>query len=95
MTCISETRFADICDGIHADRDLIIKHNPIGPDDEVLLWMLLSCLISYLSLSEQETPCFTGVPDANTYREAILFVLAGRCEEGFVPEPHIDRMLEK
>ena len=95
MACISETRFAEICDGIRADRDLIIKHNPIGTDDEILLWMLLSCLISYLSLSDQETPCFTGVPDASTYREAILFVLTDRRESGFAPEPYIDRMLDK
>jgi len=95
MACISETRFAQICDGIREDRDLIIKHNPIGTDDEILLWMLLSVMISYLSLANSETPCFTGAPDANTYRNAILFVLNGRTENGFEPEPHIDRMLGK
>ena len=95
MTCISETRFADICDGIRSDRALIIKHNPIGTEDEILLWMLLSCLISYLSLSDQETPCFTGVPDAQTYRDAVMFVLADRRLDGFAVEMHIDRMLEK
>ena len=95
MTCISETKFADICDGIRTDRDLIIKHNPIGTEDEILLWMLLSCLISYLSLTNLETPCFTGVPDADTYRDAIVLVLNDRRTNGFDPIPHIDRMLEK
>jgi hypothetical protein len=95
MACISETRFAEICDGIRADREMIVKHNPIGTADEILLWMLLSCLISYLSLTDQETPCFTGAPDAKTYRDAILFVVNGRAEDGFAPEPYIDRMLEK
>ena len=95
MACISETKFSEICDGIRADRELIIKHNPIGPEDEILLWMLLSCLISYLSLTDQETPCFAGVPDAKTYRDAILFVLSGQTENSFDPEPHIDRMLER
>ena len=93
MACINETRFAEICDGIAQDRSLIIKHNPVGTDEEVLLWMLLSCLVTYLSLSDQETPCFTGSPDAKTYRDAILFVLADRTENGFDPQPHIDRML--
>ena len=93
MSCISETRFAEICDGIRDDRLAIIKHNPIGTDEEVLLWMLLSCLVTYLSLSEQETPCFTGRPNASTYRDAVLFVLNGRTENGFDPVPHIDRML--
>ncbi|MEQ1761667.1 MAG: hypothetical protein ABL984_00845 [Pyrinomonadaceae bacterium] len=95
MACISETRFAEICDGIRSDRDLIVKHNPLGTEDEILLWMLLSVLISYLSVTDQETPCFTGVPDANTYRDAILFVMNDRTEDGFEPEPHIDRMLGK
>ncbi|MDI1240751.1 MAG: hypothetical protein PSX80_02375 [bacterium] len=95
MTCISETRFIEICEGIRSDRDLIIKHNPIGSEEEILLWMLLSCLISYLSVTDQETPCFTGVPDANAYRDAILFVLDSRREDRFDAKPHIDRMLEK
>lgn len=95
MACISETRFAEICDGIREDRTAIVKHNPIGPDEEVLLWMLLSCLVTYLSLAEEETPCFTGRPDAKTYRDAILFVLKGRAADDFEPEPHIDRMLAK
>ena len=95
MACINETRFAEICDGIRSDRETIIKHNPVGTEDEILLWMLLSCLVSYLSLTDNETPCFTGIPDANTYKDAISFVLNNRVENNFVPEPHIDRMLEK
>lgn len=95
MSFISEARFSDICQGIRDDRDLIIKHNPVGSEDEILLWMLLSCLISYLSLTEQETPCFTGVPDASTYRNAVHFVLNGRSEPPFDAGPHIDRMLAK
>ena len=70
-----------------------MKHNPIGPEEEVLLWMLLSCLVSYLSLGDNETPCFTGRPDAETYRNAIAFVLNGRSGTPFDPRPHIDRML--
>ncbi|MEO7658398.1 MAG: hypothetical protein ABIV48_02180, partial [Pyrinomonadaceae bacterium] len=78
MTKISKAEFARIVRGISEDSESIIKHNPIGPPDEILLWMLLSCLISYLNLSELETPCFTGKPDAKTYRDAIIFVLRDR-----------------
>ena len=78
MTLITEAEFARICHGIIEDRETIIKHNPIGPPDEILLWMLLSCLISYLNLSEIETPCFSGKVDANTYAKAICFVLENR-----------------
>jgi hypothetical protein len=91
---ISEAEFERICSGIAADRETIIKHNPIGSDDEIILWMLLSCLNSYLSLTEQETPCFTARPDVSTYRMAILSVLRGKCKPGFDPGPYIDNLLE-
>lgn len=78
MTKISEEEFGWICAGIREDRAAIIRHNPIGTPEEILLWMLLSCLISYLSLPDSETPCFNGKPDANTYRDAVLFVLKDR-----------------
>ena len=95
MSCISETKFIEISAGIRKDRDSIVKYNPMGTEDEILLWMLLSVLVTYLSLTDVETPCFTGKPNASTYREAILFVLGGRLENTFDPEPYIDRMLAK
>ena len=94
MAYISETRFAEICDGIRADREVIIKHNPIGSDEEILLWMLLSCLISYLSLEENQTPCFTGRPDAETYRKAVKFVMDGRMETAFDVEMYLGKMTD-
>ncbi|HEX8734638.1 MAG TPA: hypothetical protein VF721_04895, partial [Pyrinomonadaceae bacterium] len=89
MTKISETEFARICDGIYEDRESIHRHNPIGTRDETLLWMLLSVLVSYLSLSEIETPCFNGKPTAETYRQAILFVLRERKTEDFDAEKYL------
>lgn len=83
MTSISEAEFAGICRGIYDDRETIIRHNPIGTREEILLWMLLSCLISYLNLAEVETPCFNGMPDAKTYRDAVLFVLNERQSDNF------------
>ena len=91
MTEITELEFARICDGIYEDRELICLHNPIGTRDETLLWMLLSCLISYLSLSEIETPCFTGMPTKETYREAILFILSNK-KTDFEAEKYLDSL---
>lgn len=93
MGKISEDEFERLCKGLLADKNAIIKHNPIGTDVEILLWMLLSCLNSYLSLEEIEMPCFTGKPDAATYREAILFVLRGRLEDDFDPVPFVDKLV--
>ena len=93
MTKISQAEFALICEGIIEDRESIIKHNPIGTNEEILLWMLLSCLISYLNLTDLETPCFTGKPDATTYRDAILFVLKDRKLNDFDPVQYLNRIL--
>jgi hypothetical protein len=92
MTRITEKEFARLVAGIREDRESIIKHNPLGSSDEILLWMLLSCLISYLNLTELETPCFTGKPDAKTYRDAILFVLKDRRGDDFDPESYLSEI---
>jgi hypothetical protein len=92
MARISEQRFSGICDQIVADRAVIIANNPLGSDEEILLWMLLGVLASYLSLSELETPCFSGKPNADTYRDAIRFVLNGRTDGEFDPEPYLVKM---
>jgi hypothetical protein len=93
MTRITEAEFAGIVNGIHKDRESIIKHNPIGPPGEILLWMLLSCLVSFLNLTEIETPCFTGTPTMSTYRDAILFILRDRKTENFDAEKYLDELL--
>lgn len=95
MNRITEPEFARICEGIRKDRETICKHNPIGTREETLLWMLLSCLVSYLSLSEIETPCFTGTPTANTYRNAILFVLNDRKSPNFNVEIYLEKLIEE
>lgn len=92
MRKISENEFARICRGIFEERESICKHNPIGTPDEILLWMLLGCLSSYLSLSEIETPCFNGKPDSETYKNAILFVLKNRKEKDFDTEFYLDEL---
>ncbi len=93
MTRITEAEFARIVDGIVQDRESIIKHNPIGTEEEILLWMLVSSLVSYLSLSEIETPCFSGRLDAQMYRNAISFVLRDRKTDGFDEVPYLDDLV--
>ena len=92
MAVITEAEFARISQGVFDDRDLIITHNPIGTREETLLWMLMSCLVSYLSLDDSQTPCFTGRPDAETFREAIRFILRNHSATNFEPEPYLDKL---
>jgi hypothetical protein len=89
---MNEAEFLRIAEGIDRDRDIIIRHNPIGSSAETLLWMLMSCLVTYLSLDDTETPCFTGRPDEETYREAIRFILRNHSNPEFDPEPALDRL---
>ena len=89
---ITEAEFARIVNGIVEDRDSIIKHNPIGTEEEILLWMLLAVLSSYLNLADKEMPCFTGKPDAKTYRAAIEFVVKGRMDGVFDIEKFLAMM---
>ena len=93
VTQISEAEFAQLCDGIAADRKSIVEHNPIGTAEEILLWMLLSVLVSYLSLEENATPCFNGKPEAETYRDAIAFVLNDRKKTEFDEKTYLDQMI--
>jgi hypothetical protein len=94
MATINEAELRHIVEGIIEDQDSIVRHNPIGSPAEVLYWMLLSCLISYLSLGEHETPCFSGAVDAGTYREAIEFVLRGRKVPDFDAARILDQLSE-
>jgi len=92
VTKISEPEFRRIVDGIYQDSESIIRHNPLGTPEEILLWMLLSSLVVYLNLNELETPCFTGRPDAVTYRNAIEFILRDRKTAAFDEKPLLDKL---
>ncbi len=61
-------------DDIRNDRESIIRHNPLGSDEEILLWMLLGCLVTTL-VSTRLKRRVPGRPAADTYRDAIAFVL--------------------
>jgi hypothetical protein len=92
MTRITEAEFARIVDGVYEDRESIIRHNPIGTPEEILMWMVLACLTSYLNLTDQETPCFTGRPNAQMYREAILYILRDRRTDDFDAARHLAKL---
>lgn len=93
MTKISEQEFARLCKGIDEDRAAICRHNPIGAPDEILLWMLLGVLASYLNLSDSETPCFpAGAPTAQTYLNAIRHILQNKRATAFDADKYLNRL---
>lgn len=95
MTKINEAEFKRICDGIYKDRESVCRHNPIGTPEEIVLWMLMGCLISYLSLEESESPCFPGTPDAAVYRDAIIYILTNKKSDNFDELPYLAKLVRQ
>ena len=92
MATISERDFVRIVEGVIADRESIFRHNPIGTEEETLLWMVMSCLINFLGLTDKEIPCFPGTPTAETYRQAITYIVAEHGESPFDPTEHLKKI---
>lgn len=92
MAKITEMEFVKIVDGIVEDRESIIRHNPIGSEEEILLWMLMSCLINFLGLTDKQIPCFPGRPTAETYRQAIGHIMSESCDEKFDLEVQLRKL---
>ena len=92
MAKISEREFKRIVEGIVEDRESIFRHNPIGTEEETLLWMLMGCLVNYLGLTDNEVPCFPGRPTADTYRQAIEFIIREHGDGRFEADTYLQRL---
>ncbi len=92
MGKISERDFVRIVDGVVEDCESICRHNPIGTEEETLLWMVMSCLINFLGLSDNEIPCFPGGSTSSTYRQAIEFIAREYGETAFDAATHLDKI---
>ena len=90
MVGITEREFQALCDSVLAEREAILRHNPMGTPEETLLWMLLGVLISYLSLDASETPCFPGRTGSGAFRSAILQIVAQKRTEDFDARPYLE-----
>ena len=95
MKQISESEFARLAEGVGDDADTIFRHNPIGTRPETLLWMLVGVLTMYLDLSDAEMPCFPNTPTAETYAEAVRYVVRRYAVRPFDPEPYIGKMIKQ
>jgi hypothetical protein len=88
MCTISEQEFRKLCDDIYADRLQIYTYHPNASSKrEALLWMMLGCLLSLLSVDVTEQPSADGGASPDPYGDAILEVLKNRMEPDFDPQP--------
>jgi hypothetical protein len=89
MSTISEEEFGKLCEDIYADRFLTYSFNPNVSRREALLWMLLGCLVSLLSVPVLEQPSIYDGASEDPYADAVREVLKDRMEPRFDPQPYL------
>ena len=88
MAVISEEEFRKLCADIYADRRQIYEFNPHASRRDALLWMLLGCLLSLLSVPADELPDAARA-SSDPYGDAIRAILRGRMRMPFAAEKYL------
>jgi len=89
MSTISEKEFKKLCDQIYADRLQIYDFVPSLSRRDALMWMLLGCLVSLLSVALPEQSGLDGGSTADPYGDAVCEILKDRTAPFFDPRPHL------
>ncbi|HEX8775393.1 MAG TPA: hypothetical protein VF735_17620 [Pyrinomonadaceae bacterium] len=92
MSTISEQEFKKLCDDVYADRFQIYAFNPNASRREALLWMILGCLLTLLSVPVLEQPSAYGGASDDPYGDAIIEVLKDRRETDFDPQTYLGEL---
>ena len=95
MSTISEQEFRKLCDDIYADRQQVYAFNPNVSRREALLWMLLGCLVSLLSIPILEQPSVYGGSSSDPYGDAVCEVLKDHMEAAFDPKTYLLELSER
>jgi hypothetical protein len=95
MSTITEEEFRKLCDDIYADRQQVYAFNPNVSRREALLWMLLGCLVSLLSIPILEQPGVYGGSSPDPYGDAICEVLQDHTETAFDPRAYLLELSRK
>ena len=95
MDTISEEKFKALCEDIYGDRQLVYSYLPNASHREALMWMLLGCLVSLLSVPENEQPNVSTETSEDPYADAICKLLQERAQTPFNPRPYLDRLSKR
>ena len=95
MSTISEKEFKKLCDEIYADRFEIYEFNPNVSRREALLWMLLGCLVSLLSIPILEQPSVYNGSSADPYGDAVREVVLAHTDASFDPDDYLLELSRK
>ena len=92
---ISESEFKRVCDDVYRDRLEIYEFNPGASHNDAVLWMLLGCLISLLSVTDDELQSLAASSNSETYGDVIRELLSTRAAPPFDPHPFLDELSRK
>lgn len=92
---ISQAEFIKLCDDIYADRQQLYEFNPGMSKRDAVLWMLLGCLISLLSVPVAEQASAGDKQSADPYGDAIRKILQTRVQPHFDPRTHLAELSDK
>lgn len=90
METISEEELRRISDEIYRDRFAIYDFNPNAGRKDAVLWMLLGCLISRLSVTDEELRSVEG-----SYEEAITKLLRERTAPRLDARSVVDELVKR
>lgn len=95
LNTISEAEFVKLCDDLYADRQQIYEFNPGAGRREALLWMLLGCLISLLSVPASEQPSDYDDSSPDPYVDAVCEILQQRTRPPFDARAYLALLSKK
>lgn len=92
---ISETEFIKLCDDVYSDRHQIYEFNPSATRREAVMWMLLGCLLSLLSIPVTEQSVLFDSTSTDVYADALRKILQQHSRPPFDPQPHLAELSRK
>jgi hypothetical protein len=92
---ISESELKRVCDDLYGDRFEIYAFNPGASHNEALLWMLVGCLISLLSVNEEELRTLFDSSGPTSYADAVCKLLEGRTQPPFDVRAVVDELTKR
>lgn len=92
LETISEEEFQKLCDEIYADRFRIQEFNPGVSRSEAALWMLTGCLISLLSVTDEELQRLAASYQQDSYDDLVCRLVRTRAAPPFDPYPYVEKL---
>lgn len=94
METISKEEFQRLCDEIYRDRFEVYEFNPDLSRREAALWMLMGCLISLLSVTDEELQRLASSSGRETYGDLVCELVRKHAAPPFDPSTHLEKLAQ-